>query len=224
MTSVRYLPLLTLVAANWLSAAAHAETTVAPAPAISFNRDIRPILSDKCFFCHGPDKNQRKADLRLDAREAAIEAKAIVPGKPDDSSLVERIFSDDPDELMPPPDSHKKLSPREKELFKRWIAEGAEYQGHWAYVLPKKPETSAGVNAIDVLVGRRLKRVGRAAVPRGGPAHADAPAVSRSGRPAAQAGRSRRLCGRFSRRTPTSGWSTGFWLRLITASGWRSAG
>ena len=160
MTSVRCLPLLTLLAAGWLSAPAQADSAVPPGAEISFNRDIRPILSDKCFFCHGPDKNQRKADLRLDLREAALEAKAFVPGKPDESELVERIFSEDPEQRMPPPDSHKKLSAREKDLFKRWIAAGAEYQGHWAYVAPKKPETPAGASAVDVLVERRLKVLG----------------------------------------------------------------
>src|SRR6266436_1944981 len=75
---------------------------------IRFNRDIRPILSESCFSCHGPDKNQRKAKLRLDVREVAIEREAIVPGKPDQSKVVEHIFATDPDEIMPPPKSRKK--------------------------------------------------------------------------------------------------------------------
>lgn len=132
----------------------------AAAELVAFNRDIRPILSDKCFFCHGPDKNQRKADLRLDVRQNAVEAEAFVPGQPDKSALVERIFSTDPDETMPPADSHKKLSAQEKELLKRWIAEGAQYEGHWSYVPPKKPEVPTGATAIDALIGRRLQQIG----------------------------------------------------------------
>src|SRR5256714_4062146 len=94
---------------------------------IQFNRDIRPILSESCFSCHGPDKNQRKAKLRLDVREVAIAREAIVPGKPEESKIVEHIFATDPDELMPPPKSRRKLTPAQKELLKKWIAAGAEY-------------------------------------------------------------------------------------------------
>src|SRR3954447_6290175 len=77
--------------------------------AVSFNRDVRPILSDNCFFCHGPDPKHRKADLRLDLRDEAVDSEAIVPGKPDESALIERIFSEDETERMPPPGSHKTL-------------------------------------------------------------------------------------------------------------------
>ena len=90
---------------------------LAGAPA-QFNRDIRPILSENCLACHGPDQNQRKAKLRLDVREVAIERGAITPGKPDQSKLVERIFSEDPDERMPPPKAHKTLSLAQKERLK----------------------------------------------------------------------------------------------------------
>ena len=111
---------------------------------IEFNRDIRPILSDKCFYCHGPDKAHRKSGLRLDVREDALKPVksgdiAIVPGKPEESALVTRIFSDDKDEQMPPEEAHKALSPAQKETLKRWIAEGAEYQKHWAYITPVRP-------------------------------------------------------------------------------------
>src|SRR2546422_6889040 len=106
---------------------------------VQFNRDIRPILSENCYACHGPDKNQRKAKLRLDVREVALEKEAIVPGRPDKSKLVEHIFSTDPDELMPPPKTQKTLTAPQKELLKRWVAEGAEYQLHWAYIVPKRP-------------------------------------------------------------------------------------
>src|SRR5438874_10598589 len=111
---------------------------------IRFNRDIRPVLSDNCFFCHGPDQNKRKGKLRLDVREEAIARLAIVPGKPDESKLIQRIFTTDTDDLMPPPQSHKTLTPEQKQLFRRWIAQGAEYQKHWAYVPPVKPSVPAG--------------------------------------------------------------------------------
>lgn len=132
----------------------------APAKKVDYNRDIRPILSDNCFFCHGPDEKKREAKLRLDVREEAIAKKAFIPGKPDASELVKRIFTKDPDDLMPPPDSHKKLTAAQKDLFKRWIAEGAEYQTHWAYVAPKRPAVPAGKNGVDHLVQARLKEVG----------------------------------------------------------------
>src|ERR1700722_8291843 len=109
-------------------------------PELQFNRDIRPILSDRCFKCHGPDKNSRKANLRLDrAEDAYAESKksdgcAIVPGKPEQSLVCRRIFSSDPDEMMPPGDSHLALSAAEKEKIKRWIAQGARYQPHWAFI------------------------------------------------------------------------------------------
>src|SRR6187549_1236855 len=83
----------------------------APAAApLSFNRDVRPILSDNCFKCHGSDKSARKAKLRLDIREDAIRSEAFIPGKPDESELVKRVFTTNEDDLMPPPDSHKKLT------------------------------------------------------------------------------------------------------------------
>lgn len=134
-----------------LAALILATATVGAAPAkadkLEYNRDIRPILSESCFPCHGPDKNQRKAKLRLDIRAAALEKKAFVPGKPNDSELVRRIFTSKQDDLMPPPDSHKELAPAQKELLKRWIAEGAEYQPHWAYINPVRSAVPAVKNA-----------------------------------------------------------------------------
>ena len=132
---------------------------------IEFNRDVRPILSDNCFHCHGPDENARQADLRLDIREKALQAtgsgeKAIVPGKPDESELVRRIFSEDDNEVMPPPDAHKSLAPRQKEVLERWVEQGAEYQLHWSFQPPVKPEIPAGQNGIDVLVQNRLAEIG----------------------------------------------------------------
>ncbi len=104
---------------------------------VEYNRDIRPILSDKCFFCHGPDPKHREADLRLDVEESAKEW-VIIPGKTDESELVRRMTSPDSSERMPPEESGKKLSAKEIDLLKRWIAQGAKYQPHWAYVPPKK--------------------------------------------------------------------------------------
>jgi hypothetical protein len=132
---------------------------------VSFNRDIRPILSDNCFFCHGPDAGHRQADLRLDVRDDAVAAGAIVPGKPAESTLVSRINTTDAEELMPPPESHKKLDAKQKELLTQWIAQGAEYQKHWAYEKPVKAEVPAGANGVDHLVRKRLADVGLAPSP-----------------------------------------------------------
>lgn len=108
--------------------------------AVDFARDIKPLLSDRCFACHGPDEESREAELRLDVREAAVDW-AIVPGKPDESSVIERIESEDPDMKMPPADSHKKpLTEAEIALIRRWVQEGAPYTLHWAYVPPTRPD------------------------------------------------------------------------------------
>jgi hypothetical protein len=139
----------------------------AAAGPVEFNRDIRPIMSDTCFFCHGPDKAKRKAGLRLDEREAAIAdrdgIRAIVPGKPEESDAIERLFSKDSEEMMPPPDSNKKLTAEQKELIKRWVAEGAIYQPHWAYIPPVRPTVPAmedkqypAESPIDAFISARL--------------------------------------------------------------------
>lgn len=147
--------------------AASASAAERPLPAkIEFNRDVRPILSDNCFYCHGPDKGHREGDLRLDLREDAVKAKAIVPGKIGESELVARIVTDDEDDLMPPPDSHKKLTPRQKEILKRWIEQGAAYQQHWAYEKPVKVAIPAGQHPIDHLVQKRLAELGLKPSPR----------------------------------------------------------
>lgn len=138
-----------------------------PVPAkIEFNRDVRPILSDNCFYCHGPDKNHREADLRLDLRDEAITAKAIIPGKTSESELIARIVTDDEDDLMPPPDSHKKLTERQKAILKKWIEQGAAYQQHWAYEKPVKAAIPAGKHPIDHLVQKRLTEIGLKPSPR----------------------------------------------------------
>lgn len=132
----------------------------APATGLAYNRDILPILSDNCFACHGPDQNKRKAKLRLDVREEAISKKAIVPGQTEESELVRRITSSDPDEVMPPPKSQKKLSSTQIDLLRRWVADGAPYQGHWSYTPLDRPEAPHEPNAIDFLVQKRLKVLG----------------------------------------------------------------
>jgi hypothetical protein len=126
----------------------------------TFNRDVRPILSENCFLCHGPDANHRKGKLRLDLRDEAIAKGAIVPGKPAESELIKRILTTDEDDLMPPPESHKKLDAAQKETLRRWISAGAEYQKHWAFVPPVRPEVPPGRNGIDFLVERQLKQQG----------------------------------------------------------------
>ena len=108
---------------------------------LQFNRDVRPILADHCYACHGPDPHSRKARLRLDKRESALgtnrEGAVIVPGKPEVSEMVSRIHDKDPDEVMPPPELNKPLSPAEKKILVRWIAEGAKYEKHWAFEMPR---------------------------------------------------------------------------------------
>src|SRR5712671_1142344 len=130
---------------------------------IRFNRDIRPLLSENCYACHGPDKNQRKAKLRLDVRDVALEKEAIVPGHPEKSKLVEHIFSTDADEIMPPPKTHKTLTAAQKEMLKQWIIAGAEYEPNWAYIKPKRvapPETKNSQwvrNPIDAFILHTLE-------------------------------------------------------------------
>ena len=123
---------------------------------VIFNRDIRPILSDSCFACHGPDKNKRQANLRLDQPN-----RAIIPGDIVASQLVQRISKPASDALaMPPADFHKTITPAQKDTLRRWIGEGASYQKHWAYELPAKPVVPKGKHPIDFLVQRRLAEIG----------------------------------------------------------------
>jgi hypothetical protein len=110
---------------------------------ISFNRDIRPIFAENCLICHGADKNRRKGKLRLDVRDIALDRKAIVPGQPEASLLVQHIYATNADDLMPPPDTHKTLTPAEKETLRQWIAQGAQYEPHWAYIKPVRPAVPA---------------------------------------------------------------------------------
>jgi hypothetical protein len=113
---------------------------------VQFNRDIRPILSDNCFACHGPDASGRKADLRLDERSSAIDSGAIVVTESAASELLKRVLSSDPDSIMPPPTTGKKLTSKQIQLLRQWIDQGAEYQSHWSFIpVPKSialPESS----------------------------------------------------------------------------------
>ncbi|MEM9021409.1 MAG: DUF1553 domain-containing protein [Planctomycetota bacterium] len=137
---------------------------------ISYNRDIRPILSDKCFSCHGPDNEHRAADLRLDTPEHGDEYDgayfAIEPGNPDQSEFVRRIFSRKPSEVMPPPESKLTLTDEEKALLVRWIEEGAEYERHWSYEpiakpdLPDVVQKDWSLNGIDTFVLARMESEG----------------------------------------------------------------
>ncbi|MCC6884559.1 MAG: DUF1553 domain-containing protein [Verrucomicrobiales bacterium] len=131
---------------------------------LSFNRDIRPLLSENCLSCHGPSASTRKGDLRLDDRDAAVSAGAIAPGNAESSELVARLFSRDPEEIMPPPDSRKKITPAQRALLKHRVLEGAPYEKHWAFVPPVLPQVPgpAGrkLSPIDAFVQSRLDASG----------------------------------------------------------------
>ncbi|MDF1714730.1 MAG: DUF1553 domain-containing protein [Akkermansiaceae bacterium] len=122
---------------------------------IDFNRDVRPILSDTCFKCHGP--GETKGDLRLDDREDALDAGVLSPGDVARSEIVKRLKSHDPEELMPPPEANKTLTPKQIQTLETWIAEGAEYDDHWSLVPPKR---DAGVKSLDHFIDKRIKEAG----------------------------------------------------------------
>lgn len=159
---------------NWFSLAtafalvSSGEVYAEKAP-LTFSEHIRPILSENCFTCHGPDEEARKSKLRLDKREAALQPaksgeRAIVPGKPEASELIARILSEDPDEVMPPPSTKKTLTSKQKELLQQWVASGAEYEEHWAFIPPRRPalpkvkQKDWPKNEIDRFVLARLER------------------------------------------------------------------
>ena len=156
-----------LLSALFLVVLASASRAATPAP-VSFDRDIQPILAENCYHCHGPDAPHRKAGLRLDQRDAAFaggksELASIVPGKPDDSELIARIFSHDPEEVMPSPDSNRTLTAAQKDLLRRWVTEGATWAEHWSFVAPVRPpvpnignQKSKIENPIDAFVRARL--------------------------------------------------------------------
>ncbi|MCI0621918.1 MAG: DUF1553 domain-containing protein [Acidobacteria bacterium] len=160
-----------IVAMGWAFSAL-AKSSASPSAAIEFNRDIRPILSDKCFTCHGPDKANRVTELRLDteagAKAGLSEGRlALVPGDPDSSEMFRRISSDDEAVRMPPAAmGHARLSDLEIDLIRRWIQQGAKWQGHWSFIPPRRPELPRVKNKtwprnpIDTLVLHRLEREG----------------------------------------------------------------
>ena len=140
---------------------------VAANDVVDFRHDIRPILSEYCFSCHGPDEQQREVDLRLDSRSGLFDRrggkKVVTPGSPDESLIIYRITSDDEDERMPPIDSGKQLEPQQIDLIRRWIKQGSPWQQHWAYVPPRRhpiPRVTDGewsVNWIDRFILSRLE-------------------------------------------------------------------
>ncbi len=164
--TITFLKLLTLLLALGLLAQACLFTSAQAVNqrAIDFTRDIRPILSDKCFACHGPDATAKKIKLRLDSEAAALTA--IVPGNPDQSKLVKRITHKDEAMRMPPVDSGRSLTQAEIELLSEWIKQGAKWQSHWAFVAPVRPQlpsvknTAWPKNAIDYFVLARLEKEG----------------------------------------------------------------
>lgn len=161
-----------LFATVWLFATTSSFVAAADPHPLAFNRDIRPILSENCFHCHGQDPAKREGKLRLDERESAIRPRddiaAIVPGKPDESEMIRRLASTDPTEQMPPPDSHKRVTPAQLDLLRRWIAQGAPYQKHWAFEAPERaplPEVKSARwsrGPLDRFVLARLERDGLA--------------------------------------------------------------
>ena len=140
---------------------------------VDFNRDIRPILADTCYQCHGPDHNKLKADLRLDTREglfrSADGSTVVVSGKPAESELLTRITTEDDEIRMPPPKSGKRVTPAQAALIKQWIEQGAVWKGHWSYIPPARPEGSsdpAASNAIDRLLMARISAEGLKPAPK----------------------------------------------------------
>jgi mono/diheme cytochrome c family protein len=140
---------------------------------VEFNRDIRPVIADNCFHCHGPDPGTRKAGLRLDTeagffaprqtKDGKQEPAPIIKGKPDQSSLYQRLLSKDEDEVMPPPETHKKLKPEQIAQIKSWIEQGAPWQPHWSLlppvaVTPPTPKDAGWAkNPVDRFVLTRLE-------------------------------------------------------------------
>lgn len=142
-------------------------------PSLSFNEHIQPILADNCYSCHGLDAGSRKAELRLDRFEHATAKRkdgppAVIPGKPDESPLIQRIETKDEKKIMPPPEAHKTLSPAQIATLRRWVTEGAHYEEHWAFITPSRPAVpavSAAARAwvrtpVDAFIAARLEREG----------------------------------------------------------------
>ncbi|MGH9843415.1 MAG: PSD1 and planctomycete cytochrome C domain-containing protein [Blastocatellia bacterium] len=171
--------LLLLASAVFVALPAPRLTAVA-AQDVQFNRDIRPLLSNRCFYCHGPDEKNRKAGLRLDTFEGATKDrggyKALSPGKPDESELLKRVTAQDAGEVMPPPRAKKPaVTAQEAELLRRWIAQGAKYEGHWAFQPlatgpPPAVKNEQWVrNDVDRFILARLEREGLTPSPEADP-------------------------------------------------------
>jgi len=159
-----------LMVTHWDGVGLGSETVANPS--IDYARDIQPILANHCWSCHGPDESARQADLRLDRREMAIERSAIVPNRPQESELVERLHATEPDRIMPPPETKKPLTDRQRELLQRWIEQGASYANHWSFstpsmpILPESIEAKKSLSPIDAFIRDRLQREGLSPSPR----------------------------------------------------------
>jgi hypothetical protein len=158
---------LTLTLAGWetLSGWSPGRAADPVQETLQFNRDIRPILSDYCFACHGPDAGHRQADLRLDEADDALARSVIVPGDTSASELIARIEATDESVVMPPPSMKKPLSPAQKELLKRWIEQGATYQKHWSYEQPQKQPVPDDAHPIDYWIDTKLQKLGWSPAP-----------------------------------------------------------
>ncbi len=156
---------------------AQSDKANAPVPeTIRYNRDVRPILSDMCFHCHGPDKNTRQADLRIDTEDGLLgseeQSGVVLAGNPDESELFRRIISEDDSDRMPPPESHKELSPRDRTIIRKWIEQGAKYEGHWSF-LPLQDFAASEIpssfgndsRAIDHFIEQEISKRGLESLP-----------------------------------------------------------
>jgi hypothetical protein len=171
MKPMRGYPISGRTALRWAVLLALSVPADAATQKIHFNREIRPILSENCFHCHGPDSGKRKAGLRLDTKEGLYggtkeEGPVLTPGNPAKSALWSRIITADTDDLMPPPESHRVVTAEQKATLKRWIEEGAPWQPHWAFVRPERAplptvtDSSWVRNPIDRFVLAKLDAMG----------------------------------------------------------------
>jgi hypothetical protein len=191
------------IACSFTSKLAHAGE---PEGTVDFTRDIRPILSENCFHCHGPDKKHLKAKLRLDIKDSVFKDRdgnaAVVSGSLEKSELWHLITTDDKEEQMPPIKSGKKLKPFEKQLIKQWIEQGAPWAGHWAYQTPTRPalpkikQTNWPRNPIDYFVLSRMENKKARAGNRSKPPHLDTPGNFRPDRVTANCRSNSRVCRR----------------------------
>ncbi len=154
----------------WILAFVVLGSAAASADTIDFNRDVKPILSDKCFHCHGPDAANQDSSFRLHTPEAALEDlggyAGIVPGDPESSELLIRVESEDADFIMPPVDAPRHLSKKDKKILRQWILEGGRYDQHWSFKVPVRPDVPAQEDAIDHFIRKRLHGTGLSPSPR----------------------------------------------------------